>query len=101
MITAANINNMEPIITNNTKITSRNDSHSVNPTDGFVESHAQRRYLKSIDKYFKEKDREEDINSEWRDASNVLDRLFLVFYLLITVVVSLTLILHVVYKSKL
>ena len=44
------------------------------------ESTNQQHYLKSLDNHFKARDKEEDINSEWRDISNVLDRLFLILY---------------------
>ena len=100
MIAAASNKYVVPTMTHDGNIDSRRDDHSVSPTERF-ESNAHSKYLKNIDKSFKEKDREYDVNSEWRDVSNVLDRLFLVLYLLITVAVSLTLILHVIYKSEL
>ena len=45
----------------------------------------QNRFLKHLD----DKKEEDEINSEWRDLANIMDRLFLVFYSLITVIVTL------------
>ena len=50
----------------------------------------QNRFLKHMD----DKKREDEINSEWRDLANIMDRLFLVIYSLITVIVTLALMLQ-------
>ena len=73
----------------------REDTLQTNTLD---ESSNEQHYLKSLDNHFKERDKEEDINSEWRDVSNVLDRLFLILYVVVTLVVSLTIILRLMYQ---
>ena len=50
----------------------------------------QNRFLKHLD----DTKRKDEINSEWRDLANIMDRLFLVIYSLITVIVTLALMLQ-------
>ena len=47
-------------------------------------------------KLLDDKKTEDEINSEWRDLANIMDRLFLVIFLLITVIVTLALMLQCV-----
>ena len=49
----------------------------------------------SIEQYFREKQKEDDINSDWRDVSNLLDRLFMILYVFVTVIVTLVFLLHI------
>lgn len=53
----------------------------------------QTKQLKSIANHF-EGGTQEDVNNEWREISNILDRLFLILYIIITVVTTLAFILQ-------
>ena len=59
-------------------------------------AYEQNRFLKHLD----DKKREDEINSEWRDLANIMDRLFLVIYSLITVIVTLALMLQCAIHSN-
>ena len=54
----------------------------------------QTQCIKDIEGHFSQQKREDDINSEWRDLSILLDRVFLIIYLLINIVTTLSLILQ-------
>ena len=71
-----------------------NKNHSeTDPTDTTM-IHRQVKQ-ESIEQYFREKQKEDDINSDWRDVSNLLDRLFMILYVFVTVIVTLVFLLHV------
>ena len=54
----------------------------------------QTKHLKTLDDHIYEGKLADNVNSEWRDISNVLDRLFLVLYLLIFVITTLSFLLQ-------
>lgn len=53
----------------------------------------QTRYVEKIASQVCHQQKEEHVNSEWRDLANILDRVFLILYLLITIVTTLSFIL--------
>lgn len=59
----------------------------------------QTEYVKSIEETYAQHKTEDDVNSEWRDLSNVLDRVFLILYLLITIITTLSFILQCLWQS--
>lgn len=54
----------------------------------------QTEYVKSIEENYAQQKKEDDVNSEWRDLSNILDRVFLILYLLVTIITTLSFILQ-------
>ncbi|XP_060555514.1 neuronal acetylcholine receptor subunit alpha-10-like isoform X2 [Ruditapes philippinarum] len=54
----------------------------------------QTQCIRNIEEHFIDQKKEDDINSEWRDLSNILDRVFLIMYLLVTIITTLSLILQ-------
>ena len=50
-----------------------------------VSTYEQNKFLKHLD----DKKREDEINSEWRDLANTMDRFFMLMYSLTTVIVTL------------
>ncbi|XP_045216812.2 neuronal acetylcholine receptor subunit alpha-10-like isoform X2 [Mercenaria mercenaria] len=54
----------------------------------------QTRYVRVIAEHYTQQKREADVNSEWRDLSNILDRVFLIMYLLVTCITTLSLLLQ-------
>ena len=57
-------------------------------------SHGNKLYLQNVDDYLNDKRKEEEINSEWRDLANIMDRIFLILYALMTVIVTLSFLLQ-------
>ena len=50
--------------------------------------------LETVNESLTAKEREDEINSEWRDLANILDRIFLVLYTLVTFIVTLVIMLQ-------
>ncbi|XP_052793000.1 neuronal acetylcholine receptor subunit alpha-10-like [Mya arenaria] len=69
-----------------------------NKVDGQMDGslNLKERYLRRIVSHLEDDQNKEDLGSEWRDISNVLDRLFLVLYILILVITTLSFLLQAV-----
>lgn len=50
--------------------------------------------LQNIEESYAQHKNEDDVNSEWRDLSNILDRVFLIIYVLVTIITTLSFILQ-------
>lgn len=61
-----------------------------------LQSVEQIKYLKTVDDYLDGKRKVDNINSEWRDLANVMDRIFLLIYSLTTFIVTLAFLLQCV-----
>lgn len=59
----------------------------------------QTKHLQNIDEHMSQDQMLENVNSEWRDISNVLDRLFLVLYLLIFIITTLAFLMQCVWSA--
>ena len=57
-------------------------------------SNVNKLYLQNIDEYVKDKRKDDEINSEWRDLANIMDRVFLILYCLMTLIVTLAFLLQ-------
>ena len=100
--------NSNEITLNNQQFSIKDIPPSVPPkTNGFIPPFSTRerlnvppyepnKFLKHVDEFIDDKRREDDINSEWRDLANVMDRFFLLLYSLTTVIVTLAFLLQCV-----
>ena len=61
-----------------------------------VPSYEPNKFLKHVDDFIDDKKQEDDINSEWRDLANIMDRFFLLIYSLTTLIVTLAFLLQCV-----
>ena len=57
-------------------------------------SNVNKLYLQNIDEYVKDKRKDDEINSEWRDLANIMDRVFLILYCLMTLITTLAFLLQ-------
>ena len=104
-----NSNDESSQVYNSEKITQTNGEHIPPSTppkrNGFIPPFSTRntlnvtpyepnKFLKHVDEFIDEKRKEDDINSEWRDLANILDRFFLLLYSLTTLIVTLAFLLQ-------
>lgn len=60
----------------------------------------QTKHLQNIEDQLSQAQMLENVNYEWRDISNVLDRLFLVLYMLIFIITSLAFLMQCVWSAE-